>query len=171
MRASTVPKAIEQLRSGLVVGHAALGRFGQGRGSVAQQVHDGHTTTVDQQSDQFATSFARSVTDRTVDRIVSRLRTSLVVRTESETEETNVHGLTGPQTEPFRGIYHCRQDLRGQLFDIGARAVADFDIPEPGAFLIRQHLPQLDEAERIPTPPRLADHVSSLVHPFLVGDR
>jgi endonuclease YncB( thermonuclease family) len=40
-------KAIEQLRSGLVVGHALLGRFGQGRGSVAQQVHDGDTVTVE----------------------------------------------------------------------------------------------------------------------------
>ncbi|MDN5929694.1 MAG: hypothetical protein L0I24_01270 [Pseudonocardia sp.] len=40
-------KAIEQLRSGLVIGHALLGRHGQGRGSVAQQVHDGDTVTVE----------------------------------------------------------------------------------------------------------------------------
>ena len=40
-------KTIEQLRSGLVIGHAALGRFGQGRGSVAQQLHDGDTVTVE----------------------------------------------------------------------------------------------------------------------------
>jgi len=43
----TVARAIEQLRSGVVVGHAVLGRFGQGRGSVAQQVHDGDTVTVE----------------------------------------------------------------------------------------------------------------------------
>jgi len=40
-------KAIEQLAAGMVVGHARLGRFGQGRGSVAQQVHDGDTVTVE----------------------------------------------------------------------------------------------------------------------------
>lgn len=39
--------AIEQLRSGLVVGHAMLGRRGQQRGSVAQQVHDGDTVTTE----------------------------------------------------------------------------------------------------------------------------
>jgi endonuclease YncB( thermonuclease family) len=39
--------AIEQLRSGLVVGHAMLGRRGQQRGSVAQQVHDGDTITAE----------------------------------------------------------------------------------------------------------------------------
>jgi endonuclease YncB( thermonuclease family) len=47
LRGLTVAKAIEQLHSGLVVGHAALGRFGQSRGSVAQQVHDGDTATVE----------------------------------------------------------------------------------------------------------------------------
>jgi hypothetical protein len=39
--------AIEQLRSGLVVAHAMLGRRGQQRGSVAQQVHDGDTVTTE----------------------------------------------------------------------------------------------------------------------------
>jgi hypothetical protein len=39
--------AIEQLKSGLVVGHAMLGRRGQQRGSVAQQVHDGDTVTTE----------------------------------------------------------------------------------------------------------------------------
>jgi endonuclease YncB( thermonuclease family) len=40
-------KAVEQLRSGLVVGHAALGRTGQKRDSVVQAVHDGDTVTVE----------------------------------------------------------------------------------------------------------------------------
>lgn len=40
-------KAIEQLRSGLTVGHARLGRVGQGRGSVTSMVHDGDTATVE----------------------------------------------------------------------------------------------------------------------------
>jgi endonuclease YncB( thermonuclease family) len=39
-------KAIEQLRSGLTVGHAGLGLHGGGVGSVKQQVHDGDTVTV-----------------------------------------------------------------------------------------------------------------------------
>jgi hypothetical protein len=39
--------AIEQLKSGLVIGHAMLGRRGQQRGSVAQQVHDGDTVTAE----------------------------------------------------------------------------------------------------------------------------
>ncbi|MEJ3750588.1 hypothetical protein WEI85_45940 [Actinomycetes bacterium KLBMP 9797] len=39
--------AIRQLDSGLVVGRALLGRHGDGRGSVAQQVHDGDTVTVE----------------------------------------------------------------------------------------------------------------------------
>jgi endonuclease YncB( thermonuclease family) len=39
--------AIEQLKSGLVVGHAMLGRRGQQRGTVAQQVHDGDTVTTE----------------------------------------------------------------------------------------------------------------------------
>jgi endonuclease YncB( thermonuclease family) len=40
-------KAIEQLPSGLVVGHAKLGRHGEGRGSVTQQVHDGDTAVAE----------------------------------------------------------------------------------------------------------------------------
>jgi endonuclease YncB( thermonuclease family) len=40
-------KAIEQLASGLVVGHAKLGRHGEGRGSVTQQVHDGDTANTE----------------------------------------------------------------------------------------------------------------------------
>lgn len=39
-------KAIEQLRSGLTVGHAGLGLHGEGVGSVKQQVHDGDTVTI-----------------------------------------------------------------------------------------------------------------------------
>ena len=39
-------KAIEQLLSGMIVGHAALGSRGAGIGTVAQQVHDGDTISV-----------------------------------------------------------------------------------------------------------------------------
>jgi len=39
-------KAVEQLRSGLTVGNAALGARGEGTGSVRQQVYDGDTITV-----------------------------------------------------------------------------------------------------------------------------
>ncbi|MDQ3302315.1 MAG: hypothetical protein M3518_03060 [Actinomycetota bacterium] len=39
-------KAIEQLRSGLTIGHAALGIHGDGTGSVRRQVHDGDTVNV-----------------------------------------------------------------------------------------------------------------------------
>lgn len=40
-------KAIEQLRSGLIAARALLGRYGAGRGSVRQGVHDGDTLTVE----------------------------------------------------------------------------------------------------------------------------
>lgn len=40
-------KAVEQLGSGLTIGHAALGVRGDGRGSVRQQVYDGDTLTVE----------------------------------------------------------------------------------------------------------------------------
>jgi endonuclease YncB( thermonuclease family) len=40
-------KAIEQLASGMVIGHAKLGRHGEGRGSVTQQVHDGDTANTE----------------------------------------------------------------------------------------------------------------------------
>ncbi len=39
-------KAIEQLRSGLTIGHAKLGRHGAALGSVKQQVHDGDTVVI-----------------------------------------------------------------------------------------------------------------------------
>ena len=41
-----MPKAIEQLKSGLIVGHAGLGFRGGVTGSVRQQVHDGDTINV-----------------------------------------------------------------------------------------------------------------------------
>jgi endonuclease YncB( thermonuclease family) len=44
-----MPLAIEQLRSRMRVGHALLGRHGQGVGSVKQQVHDGDTIHVQAQ--------------------------------------------------------------------------------------------------------------------------
>jgi endonuclease YncB( thermonuclease family) len=40
-------KAIEQLKGGMTIGHAMLGRHGDGPGSVAQEVHDGDTVTVE----------------------------------------------------------------------------------------------------------------------------
>lgn len=40
-------KAIESLPSGLQIGHALLGRHGDGRGSPVQQVHDGDTVIVE----------------------------------------------------------------------------------------------------------------------------
>ncbi len=39
-------KAIQQLRSGLTIGHAALGLHGDDTGSIRQQVHDGDTINV-----------------------------------------------------------------------------------------------------------------------------
>ena len=39
-------KAIEQSGSGLTIGHAALGLYGDGIGNVRQQVHDGDTVNV-----------------------------------------------------------------------------------------------------------------------------
>jgi hypothetical protein len=38
-------QAIEQLSTGLRVGHARLGAFGEGVGTPKQQVHDGDTIT------------------------------------------------------------------------------------------------------------------------------
>ena len=39
-------KAIEELKSGLKVGHVALGLYGKSQGTVKQEVHDGDTITV-----------------------------------------------------------------------------------------------------------------------------
>jgi endonuclease YncB( thermonuclease family) len=39
-------KAIEELRSGMKVGHVALGLYGAKQGTIKQQVHDGDTITV-----------------------------------------------------------------------------------------------------------------------------
>ena len=84
-----------------------------------------------------ASHYTSSVTERAVTRIRERTRELRRLRTVSETEETNEHGITRGTTDGnLSGVYQWVDKIYElQTMNYGKRLMLEAYIPEPGAYL------------------------------------
>lgn len=84
-----------------------------------------------------ASNFAREVMERSASRVRERTRSERVVRTISEMEETNTHGVDNSDGEGHViGIYrYVDKVYRAQIYNYGARLLLEFIVPEPASFI------------------------------------
>ena len=93
--------------------------------------------TAREQSQASSSTYARDVTERAISRVQERVREQRTRRSVQEVEETNVHTLdnAGGQAH-IVGIYRWVDKIyRAQLVNYGRRAMFEFVIPQPSAFL------------------------------------
>jgi hypothetical protein len=93
--------------------------------------------TAREESERTGTTYARDVTERAVSRVQERVREERTRRTTLEIEETSLHGLENAGGDAnIVGVYRWIDKVyKAQLVNYGRRAMFEFVIPEPGAFL------------------------------------
>jgi hypothetical protein len=90
------------------------------------------------ESNREASNYARDVTERSVSRIQERVREERTIRTISEVEETNKHGIDnadggGHVVGNYRWVDKVYE---AQIFNYGKRLLLEFNVPEPAAFFL-----------------------------------
>lgn len=85
-----------------------------------------------------ATTFSQDVTERSSRKIAERVLERTTRRTTTETIEKNTHELNNVgSAEHVAGVYQwVNKVYRAQMFNYGLRAMFDFMVPEPAAFLV-----------------------------------
>ena len=85
-----------------------------------------------------ATTFSQDVTDRSARKIAERVLDRTTLRTTTETIEKNTHELDNVDgAGHIAGVYQwVNKVYRAQIYNYGLRAMFDFMIPEPAAFLV-----------------------------------
>ncbi|MCA2225917.1 hypothetical protein [Nonomuraea aurantiaca] len=91
-----------------------------------------------QEATKSAARFSQDVTERTSRKIAERVLTRTQLTTTTETIEKNTHELDNTHgNENISGVYQwVNKVYQAQLFNYGLRAMFDFMVPEPAAFLI-----------------------------------
>jgi hypothetical protein len=99
---------------------------------------EGSASRSKEEATKSAASYSQDVTERSSRKIAERVLERTTVRTLTETIETNTHELdntVGPGH--ISGVYQwVNKVYEAQLFNYGLRAMFDFMVPEPGAFLV-----------------------------------
>ncbi len=124
------------------------------------------------ESSRQASNYARDVTARSVKRIQERVKEQRTIRTLSEVEETNTHGVenTGKGAEHVVGIYHWVDKVyEAQVFDYGERLLLEFSVPEPAAFFLHTLANRTPEGMTLekPVPPVVVSGEKEVI----VGDK
>ena len=90
-----------------------------------------------EQAQRTASHYTSSLTERAVTRIRERMRELRQIRTVSETEETNEHGISRGTTDGnLSGVYQWVDKIYElQTMNYGKRLMLEAYIPEPGAYL------------------------------------
>jgi hypothetical protein len=85
-----------------------------------------------------ASRFSQEVTEKTSKRLTQRVKQSTTTTVTHETTETNKHGIDNTVgAGHISGVYQwVNKVYRAQMFNYGQRALFDFMVPEPAAFLI-----------------------------------
>lgn len=86
-----------------------------------------------------AQKFAHDVNDRSSRKIAERVLERTTITTTTDVTEKNVHEIDnkGPGTGQVSGVYQwVNKRYQAQMFNYGLRAMYDFMVPEPAAFLI-----------------------------------
>lgn len=85
-----------------------------------------------------ASKFSQEVTEKTSKKLIQRIKQTTTTTVTHETTETNSHGIdnTGGGGH-ISGVYQwVNKVYQAQMFNYGLRALFDFMVPEPAAFLI-----------------------------------
>ncbi|WP_415829517.1 hypothetical protein, partial [Corallococcus exiguus] len=91
-----------------------------------------------ERSRKTASQVGREVVQKSVSRLEEKVRTLRSTRTTEEVEERNSHTLTNPEATPRRGMYQfVTKRYEARTFNYGLREMYEFDVPEPGAYLLR----------------------------------
>ncbi|MFI6539344.1 hypothetical protein ACIBHY_43290 [Nonomuraea sp. NPDC050547] len=100
---------------------------------------EGSATRSKEEATKAATTFSQDVTERSSRKIAERVLQRTTVRTTTETIEKNTHELDNLKgAGHISGVYQwVNKVYRAQIFNYGVRAMFDFMIPEPAAFLIK----------------------------------
>lgn len=102
-----------------------------------------------------ASTFSQDVTERSSRKIAERVLQRTTVRTLTETIEKNSHELDnvgGPGH--ISGVYQWVSKVyEAQLYNYGLRAMFDFMVPEPGAFLVAALEKARASAQSLTKPP------------------
>ena len=86
-----------------------------------------------------AQKFAHDVTDRSSRKIAERVLERTTITTTTDVTEKNIHEIDnkGPGAAQVSGVYQwVNKRYQAQMFNYGLRAMFDFMVPEPAAFLI-----------------------------------
>ncbi|MEV6030699.1 hypothetical protein AB0L65_06100 [Nonomuraea sp. NPDC052116] len=91
-----------------------------------------------QEATRSAATFSQDVTERTSRKIAERVLTRTQLTTTTETIEKNTHELDNTRSsQNVSGVYQwVNKVYQAQMFNYGLRAMFDFMVPEPAAFLI-----------------------------------
>lgn len=91
-----------------------------------------------ERSDKRSVEIGREVVQRAVAKLEEKRKTERTRRVLEEIIELNRHELTNPSaTAPIRGVYQWVDKIyTAQTYDYGTREMYEFDIPEPGAYLL-----------------------------------
>jgi len=85
-----------------------------------------------------ATQLSREVVQKSVAKVEEKVRTQKSLRIVEEVEERNTHTLSNSSAEPRRGVYQWVSKVyEAQTFNYGLREMYEFDVPEPGAYLLK----------------------------------
>lgn len=105
-----------------------------------------------------ATTFAKDVTERSAHKIAERVLTRIQTTITTETLEKNTHELDNTTGGGhISGVYQWVDKIyQAQLFNYGLRAMFDFMVPEPAAFLIAAMTMAHNGAVNLVKPPPFA---------------
>lgn len=99
-----------------------------------------------------ASQFSQDVTEKATKNITERILKKQTVTTSSEVVEANTHGIDNASGgENISGVYQWVNKIyEAQMYNYGVRALFDFMIPEPGAYLTEIMTPQAPDLVKPP---------------------
>jgi len=116
---------------------------------------EGSLSRSKEEATKSASTFSQDVTERSSRKITERVLKRTTVRTLTETIEKNSHELdnkTGPGH--ISGVYQwVNKVYEAQLYNYGLRAMFDFMVPEPAAFLVAALEKASASAQSLTKPP------------------
>lgn len=99
---------------------------------------EGSYSRAKEEATKSASSFSQEVTQRSSHKISERVLERVSRRVTNEVTETNRHGINNEDGDGhIAGVYQwVNKVYQAQMFNYGIRALFDFMVPEPAAFLI-----------------------------------
>ncbi|MBF6134713.1 hypothetical protein IU501_17090 [Nocardia otitidiscaviarum] len=98
---------------------------------------EGAYSRTKEEATRTAATFSQDVTERTARKIAERTLTRSTSRITTDTVEKNSHELNNESPGHISGVYQWVSKVyQARMFNYGLRAMFDFMVPEPAAFLI-----------------------------------